>query len=302
MCGGGTPPPPKDNSVELLQMQLAADEAARLREEERQRLEQGQFDERLASAFDSSVAEAEQNIAGRGLDINEFLPLIMDDLQRAKGLVPNLDPTPQQYFSGVVDAALQGERDIRRGNYGRQIDAFAPFGFANSRIQGTLDDDAILAILEEDLTRARNEAQGAFDRGVLTQTGLTGAFNELDRQRSGVSARLQDLGGGVLEEGRQSLRDIADQGRTRASLYELGGQFNPLDFKSRIDNAFVDFRNALDSRLRGRVQPGSLFDTSSLLNIAGAAQGAQNTGVSLVGGTGKKTEDEERGLGSTGVF
>lgn len=300
MCGSSPPP---DHSVELRQMDL--DEQRRQEELQQQKDAQAlaDFNDRLNSSYTGALDAGKQSISSRGLEESEFLPLILSKLQSIKGSVPKLDASPGTYFEGAGDAALNQERDRRRSSFGSQFDKFANFGFDRNMIQDTLDDDTINAIIAEDEDRAINEANRARDRGSLNETGYKAATDSLGRQKFSINSRLQDLGAGVLEEGRNTLRNDASQGRQAAANYELGSTFNPLSYNDMINNDFTTFRNALAGRIRGKVGTAPLFDTSQLLNIGGAAQGAQNT--KTIGDlitTGANNDDEERGLGTTGAF
>jgi hypothetical protein len=300
MCGS---PAPKDNSVQLRQMEIA--EENRRREEEAKALaeKRTQFGTKVGSAFDTATEDARADLGSRGLDEAEFLPIIMRALQGARGGIPEFDPNPLSYFTGAAGGALTSERDRRRSKFTNDIDKFAPFNFADMRIGNTMDDDLITGMVGDDYNRAILEAQRQKDRGVLTDAGYTGAMQNIDRQRPGINARLQDTGGGLLEEGRQTLRNRANAGRQGASMYELGQQFSPLDTQNMIDQDFTNFRTTLADRLKAKVGTSPLFDTSDLLNVGGAAQGALNTkniGDLLV----QKPDEEEvaRGLGTVGAF
>lgn len=300
MCGSSPPP---DNSVQLRSMDIA--EENRRRDEEKAAKAEASMKHQanVGSAFDTATQDASADLAGRGLDENEFMPIIMRALQGARGSIPDLDPNPLSYFTGAAGGALTSERDRRRANYTNQIDKFAPFNFADMRIGNTMDDDLIGGMVGDDYNRAILEAERQRDRGVLNDTGFAGAKSNIERQRPGINARLQDTGGGLLEEGRQTLRNRANQGRQGASMYELGQQFQPLDTQNMIDQDFTNFRTTLADRLKSKVGTSPLFDTSDLLNVGGAAQGALNTkniGELLT----KKPDEEEvaRGLGTVGAF
>lgn len=300
MCGSS---PPEDHSVELRQMEIAEENKRRQEEAALKAENETKFQGRLGSAFDTASADASGELASRGLNEDEFLPMILKALQTARGSVPDLDANPYSYLSGVAGQTLNTERDRRRANYTNQIDKFAPFNFADMRIGNDLDDDVINGLIDDDLNRATLEAQRARDRGTLNDTGYTGAIENIGRQRSGINARLQDTGAGILEEGRQTLRNRANTGRQGASMYELGQTFNPLDTQNLIDQDYTNFRTSMADRLKGKIGTSPLFDTSDLLNVGGAAQGAinsKNIGDLLT----KKPEDDEaaRGLGTVGAF
>jgi hypothetical protein len=136
----------------------------------------------------------------------------------------------------------------------------------------------------------------------LGDQGITAALRNLNEQRSGINFNLQDLGGGILEEGRSSIANIANKARSGASAYNFGEQFDPFSFSTQINNRVADFTGSLGDALRSRAG-SDLFDTSNLLNIGGAAQGGQNFKLPVTNAqSSTNPTDKDRGLGTTGVF
>jgi hypothetical protein len=136
----------------------------------------------------------------------------------------------------------------------------------------------------------------------LGDQGITAALRNLNEQRSGINFNLQDLGGGILEEGRSSIANIANKARSGASAYNFGEQFDPFSFSTQINNRVADFTGSLGDALRARAG-SDLFDTSNLLNIGGAAQGGQNFKLPVTNvQSSTNPTDKDRGLGTTGVF
>lgn len=98
----------------------------------------------------------------------------------------------------------------------------------------------------------------------------------IDAQNANARLLLNQIGAAELERGRGNLRDIAATGRERASTLNLGDIFDAETVRTDIDNSANDFFAQLADNLKGST-PDDLFDVSNLANIAGAAQGAQNT-------------------------
>jgi hypothetical protein len=93
------------------------------------------------------------------------------------------------------------------------------------------------------------------------------------------------LSADLMATGRQSLQDIINKGMQAAGTVGLAQKYNPSLYNKQANTTAAAFRTGFEGKLRGRL-PGSLFDTSNLANIAGAAQGPQNTAfdpISLAG-------------------
>lgn len=318
MCGGGSAPPPVDPIAQaqaqiliqenqaLLDAQVRAEEAARALEELKK--QEAQFNTGLDSAVADAILRGRGLIEGMGLDVEQFLPLIEQEAQLVRRSVPHLDANPASYFGqDLAQTVLDRERDMQRQGFVTDIRDFAPLGFATAQFGDTSDDAILEAILLEQFTPANAQIQRAFDRGNLTQVGYNTALEQLDAQRTAGLARLQDVGGGVLTEGRNQLRDIVNLGLDRANTFELGQSFDPSSIQASLDAATTDFSNNLEGRIRSALGGEQLFNFEDIIARGGIAQGAQNPGAAApaiadVLAARENERNQQRGIGNVGVF
>jgi hypothetical protein len=299
MCGGGAP---KDRSVELQQVKFQQEQELARQEREREAAELAAFQERLGSAVEGARSNAFNQAEMQGFDVGELTPYIDNTIRSIQSTVPTGSENPNSFFNGTLEGALAAATGARRGQFNRQISSFAPTGFEDNLILDTMDDNAINSILDTEFGKAKTFVDNAAARGVLGNQGITAALRNLNEQRSGINFNLQDLGGGILEEGRSSIANIANKARSGASAYNFGEQFDPFSFSTQINNRVADFTGSLGDALRSRAG-SDLFDTSNLLNIGGAAQGGQNFKLPATNSqSSTNPTDKDRGLGTTGVF
>ena len=294
---------PPDNSVQLRQMELDAAEQERLRQAEEQRQLEAELAQLRSDALGFGRGSAQSYFSSQGLVPEDYTTAIDRELSNILSSVPRDDPNPSAYFSNVGQRVYDAEQEALRNRSLRDIDTFAPAGFATRRIESTLDDPIVAAIMAEQRAEADRIVQNMLDRGVITSTGYEGALRDLDRQSFGAQAILDQIGTGALESGRQSLRDIANQGRSAASTLRLGTPFDPYQVNTDIDRRFAEILSDLPGNIRGQVQ-GNLFDTSGLAAIAGATSGAQNTRfnpAALAGIVEPLEDDENRQPVNTGA-
>jgi hypothetical protein len=185
----------------------------------------------------------------------------------------------------------------------RGIDTVAPTGFASKRIDDTVDDSIIEAILAEQYQTGENYIRNLLDRGVVTNSGFEGARKNLEGQRAGAKSRLSETGMGLLNKGRGDAENLVNTDRSSVSNMRLGTAYDPYDLGTRLNNQFTDFFANLGDKFRA-ASPTNLFDTSGLAGIAGASQGAGNTvfNPQAVAGVGDDEDEDEDELNTGAVF
>ena len=301
--GGSSAPP--DRSVELRQLELDAAAAERERQAADEAKRIATFNQNLESARGLAQGSANDYFMSRGLDTANYSDPISREISRIAAGIPDTAANPSTYFDNIGENVYNREQDAARTRYSSQIDQFAPAGFATRRISNDIDDPFLDAILAEQRASADDTVRNMLDRGVITNTGYNAALADLNDQQYGAKARLNEIGLGVLEGGRQNLRDIANDARNTASNYMLGQTFIPSDYSGQIDREFSDFLQNLGGNIRSQVT-GNLFDTSGLAGIAGAAQGAQNTAFNPAAAAGivqnTKDDEEDRTNSSSSIF
>lgn len=313
MCGGGSAP--KDNSAEVARIEAEAAreqreaearaaEEARVRKEQEEAAKLADFENRLGNAFNTGVSGAERYFQSRGVDPSLYSADILEEANQRRGSVPQLAGEVGSYFSGLGEEVYQSLTDALRGRTQRTLNEIAPEGFARSRITDTADDDIIASILAEQRGDAENYASRLRDRGVITDTGLSAALEDIGKQANRGQFTLSELGSGILEGGRGGALDIVNRGRSRASTLDLGDTFDPYaQTGTELNNYFTDFLTNLGDRFRAQA-PTDLFDVSGLPVLAGAAQGAGNTAFDpkALAGLFDEEEEEEDTTNTGGVF
>lgn len=307
MSGGGGYPP--DNSVQLEQMQEAAAEKERQRQDALAATQKAELAQLRTDAISGAQGSAQSYFTNQGLDYNQYLPYITDEINQLASSVPRDDPSPGMYFKNAGALAYDNAQTSTRGKYGREFDQFAPQNFEYTRVNDQLDDPILQAILGEKRGDADKIVQNMLNRGVITQTGYNADEQNLDKQTDTARAQLNEIGSLALEGGRSNLRDVANRGRSAAQTSTLGESFDPYSYSSQIDSAFNDFVTNLGSSIRGKAS-APLFDTSGLAAIAGAGSGAQNTkfnpnalaGILGDDGTDSSTDPNRQSNAGTSVF
>ena len=168
---------------------------------------------------------------------------------------------------------------------------FAP-NFESSKVPFTLDDPYIAGIAGDQYNDADKIIQNMLARGVLTSGGAASAEADLQNQKPGVTAKLTDIGSGLISKEQSDLSGIGNKARQAAGNIQLGQTFDPSTYSTQADQSFNDFIGSLGDQIRAQV-PGKLFNTAGLAAIGGAGQGAGNTAFnpSAAAGTADDTTD-----------
>lgn len=274
MCGGGGAP--KDNSDKVAQIEAQAAEKARAEAAQREVQQRQEFDSRLGSSYNTGVESARQFFASRGLNPDDYMGAISGRANAVRSGIPALDANPGSYFSDLGQSVYDAEQAALRNKSLRGVNSIFSDDYSQKRVTNDLDDATINAILGEQQGTAENYVNNLLARGVITGSGSAAALKNIAGQKATANARLDEIGGGLLEGGRTKLNEIINGGRTRASNLELGDVFDPYSYQGQVDTSFTDFLNSLGNNLRAKA-PTDLFSTSGLAGVAGAAQGAGNT-------------------------
>lgn len=309
MCGGGSAPKDESANVARIEADAAreqreqearAAEEARIRQEQEEARQLADFESRLSNSFTGGVGGAEDYFRSRGVDPSLYGSDITREATERRSMVPKLAGETGSYFSGIGEEVYTNLQDALRQRSLRGINELAPEGFARTRIADTADDATIAAILAEQRGEAENFANNLRSRGVITDTGLSAALDDIGKQANRGQFTLSEFGSGLLEGGRGGAIDIANRGRSRASSLDLGENFDPYaSTGTELNNFFTDFLTNLGDRFRAQA-PQDLFDVSGLPVLAGAAQGAGNTAFDPAALAGIFDEEEEEETQPTG--
>lgn len=300
MCGDDTPPSPSPMqnaraSVWEQQQRAAIDERTRAAQQARDDAERarrtGEFNTNLDTAYNQSLGYAQNRVRDMGLNYDDYKDPIISEYQRQRGSIPQLDSNPGAYFGDdLVDRVLGRVRDTKRSQYGQQVNQFAGDGFADKAIGNEFDDNQLNSIYDEQYGDASSQLQRAFARGNLSPIGMSLAQKQLESQGAAGKSRLQDLGGGVLSRYRTELGDIGSKARTSAGSFELGGTFNPDDYKQQIESKKSEFGQRLTGDIRDATKGEQIFNVDDIIGKAGVSQGLYNP------------ESAQSNLGSSPIF
>ena len=231
-----------------------------------------------------------------------ILPSYETEITRALGTIPDMDPNPGSYLgTSLFENALSGAKTGARNKLTKRYEGEIGDDYENRFISDTADDELINKIISEQYTGANDYITRARDRGQLNDIGYNDAERNLTNARSGAVARANDLGMGVLETGRQGLRDIDKSARAKIADWDFGDQFDPSSYEGRIKSKAGEFTGGLEGRLRNAFGDTQFFDPDSLITKGTKAQGAVNTGASALKDA-MTEEERRRTAGSVGAF
>jgi hypothetical protein len=313
--GGGNPPPPPppDYAAQNKAAMELEDHRAKIAQEAQDRADQKKADQlaadktafqgKLGGAYNTAENYGRGQLSNMGVeDTYGIMSAYKTALDRAKGMVPELDANPGQYFgSDLWENTLSSERSAERNALTRGYETEVPTGFETTYIPDTADDALIESIIGGQYTEASDYLKRAKDRGTLNDVGYNTASTALNNQRSGAVARANELGKGVLETGRTSLKDIDKQARAGITNWDFGDKYDPASWSSKIKTGATDFTSGLEGKLRNSFGSTEFFDPEAFIAKGGKAQGSVNAGASALKDA-ISEEEKRRTAGSVGAF
>jgi hypothetical protein len=313
--GGGHPqsPPPPDPQAEAeAQMKLedhrakiAADALALSEQKKADQLaaDKVAFQGKLGGAYNTAETYGQGQLRNMGIeDTYGIMSSYKTALDRAKGIVPELDPNPGQYFgTDLWENTLSGERTAERGALTRGYEAEVPQGFEQTYIPDTADDALIEAIIGGQYGEATEYLDRAKARGSLNDVGYGTASTALKNAKAGAIAKGNELGLGVLETGRTSLKDIDKEARAGITNWDFGDTYDPTDWSGKIKTGASTFTSGLEGKLRNAFGETQFFDPEVFVAKGGKAQGAINPGSTALQDA-MTEEEKRRTAGSVGAF
>lgn len=270
------PEVPPDQSYAIAQMQqTAADKKAA-----QDKLDLDQHKKDLTALRDTGAAGARTStnnyFQNLGLDPSAYSGDISSQINDILSSIAPTEENPGAYFKNAgQDIYGNLTKQFQTRNQSDLDRIFSP-DFETKKVPLTIDDPYLSSIEKEQRGNADAIIQNMLKRGVLTNTGATGASADLDRQEAGVRGKLQGFGDAVVAGGQQKLKDVAQQARTTAGTLKLGQAFDPSTYSQNADQVFNDFVSSLGDQIKSKVT-GNLFQTNGLSAIGGASQGAGNT-------------------------
>ena len=313
--GGGSPPPPAppDYQAEArAQMQLEdhraelarqAQEVADKKAADKLEADKTAFQSRLGGAYATAKDYGSGKLRAMGIDDTYGIMSAYENaLNRAKANVPELDPTPGTYLgTDIWDTTTGDIRTGQRNKLTRGYEAEVPQGFETTYIPDTADDDLINSIINEQFGEATEYVDRAKARGTLNETGYGTASRGLSQAKSGAIARANELGLGVLETGRTSLKDIDKQARSGLTNWDFGDTWDTDAWGGKIKTGAETFKGGLEGKLRNAFGGTEFFDPEAFIAKGGKAQGATNAGATALQDA-ISEEEKRRTAGSVGAF
>jgi len=311
--GGPSPPPAPDPMAEARAAQQLEDaraetaEKARVAQEARDATklanDRTAYQGRLGAATNAARNYGTSRLAQLGIEDTYGIGSAYEsELNRALGSIPELDPNPGSYLgTSLFENALSGARTGQRSNLTRRYEQAVPEGYETSFLPDTSDDALIESIIGGQFGETQESLQRARDRGQLNETGYNIALRNLTNARSGATARANELGLGVLETGRESLRDIDRSARQNIADWDFGDTVDTSGYEGRMRTAATGFTGGLEGRLRNAFGTTQFFDPEALITAGGRGQGATNTGAAALQGA-MSEEERKRTTGSVGAF
>lgn len=284
---------------------LRAEQLAREQAQEQQRLER--YTSGLTTAQQNAQQRGSTLLQQRGLEGDEYNNIIQQAILGASQSVPYLADNPGAYFAdSIFDQALNQYQSGQRDQYTRGVDQFFRPGFDSVAFADTADDTILADILNSQRGDATRAIEMARSRGNLDSTGYNAAMSELDRMFNAGMSTAQTLGGGVLSNYRQQLKDIGGEARSAASGYTLGGNFDLGDYTNRYESTLGDLQGRLAGDITSALSGQNFFDLGDILTRGGNAQGPINPRTTLPSllAERERVRDSERGqnTGSAGTF
>jgi hypothetical protein len=293
---------PPDNSMQIEAMRQQQAQEARAAEDRKEKARKEELLGLRTAAGTSGRTSAEDYFRQQGLDAGQYAGDIGSKVNKTMAGISADDPNPGAAFADIGQSLFGELEGGARSKAGRDLDQMFSPDFEMKRLGLTVDDPYLAGVEAEQRSSADEILRRMLERGVITDTGYAAGAADLDKQAAGVKSRLNEIGTGLLGTGQQSLRDVANRGRTAASTLKLGTAFDPNSFGSEADRITSEFLANLGTGIRSRIT-GNLFSTGGLGATAGGAQGGQNTafnpGVTagIDAGTPKDEEDEEATTG-----
>lgn len=155
-----------------------------------------------------------------------------------------------------------------------EIDALLPSGFEKTAVTSSMLDPFISSAQKAQKASAQDVIARLLRRGQLTESGRLGAQSALDLQDPGVRTALSNYGEGILGSERDTLRTLANVGRTAAGS-QTGEFFDPDPYKSDVDKELASFTTGLPGKFSSGV-PTGLYTTANLAGAGGGVTGPEN--------------------------
>ena len=245
---------------DILSQRYSPEQIQILRNEARNKLSQGKFDEILA------------NTTNPGLSDEEFNKILASGIER-RNTDLGANVTQQQFdqgFEGLTGEGILGqETDLRKQAFNRDLDqTFSGKAF------DPIDDEIINSIVEERQGPARQQVGNFVARGNFNPIGGRSANEFLTNQEESARNRVRDVGSSVLGGTQQNINFVGDDARSAISGYKLGDDlFDATPFNEQRQGLIEGQQASLGEDIRGSLGSEPLFDINKALQSGGRVQG-----------------------------
>lgn len=292
----------------LMDIGLTPQAIATLKQEARNQLAQGKFDELTNGSVGNPFIREGQTEEQRAAAEEEFKKVMAGGIESYNTSLGSGPITQAQWDATFNDPALG--QNILDKELGLRIDA-SKAGidkvFSDKPFDFSLDDTVINSILDDQQQTAATNVANFEARGNLNALGGRTAQSELARQREKANTTLQGLGEGVLNSYTSQANDLKNSFYDQAGQYKLGDELFSVDpVKQQYDQFYSDKVGSLEKDLLNSVGQQQLFNTTDAIKSAGASQGLVSgapTNSSLLdtlAARASEAQRKERTLGSRG--
>jgi len=290
----------------------AASEAAAAKAEAQRIADLQAFNTRLDSAYGLAQNNVNQYFTGLGIDPNMYADAITSRLNTQRALVPQLDPNPMAAFGDNLGQQIVGDLTSNAQSRARtQLDSLFGSNYSANELPLGLVDPIVDRILTERFNPLSDQLQNAQLRGILTQTGLSGAQNQLEQDRTAGRSTVSRLGTNVLMSDRGDVDQYLTGAYNTASNMPLlaAPTFDPNVFYNEAEGRTERYRDNLYGDTLNAVGNTQFSDITKLLNAGGIAQGPYDptltnpiSPVSAGSIAQSALNNQKRGLGTQGQF
>ena len=234
---GASPPP--DNSAQVEAMREQAQREAQAAADQKAQQHLTDLGNLRTTARAGATGSVNDYFNQHGVDPSAYSGSIETQLNNMLSGISPSDENPGASFTGAGQSiwdALTTAGQTKAMNTVNQN--FAP-NFESSKVPFTLDDPYIAGIAGDQYNDADKIIQNMLARGVLTSSGAASAEADLANQKPGVTAKLTDIGSGLISKEQSDLSGIGNKARQTAGNIQLGQTFDPSTYTTRQTNPLM---------------------------------------------------------------
>jgi hypothetical protein len=246
-------------------------EAKRLQDVEQSRT-------RTQSAYNNALEYGKSKLSGKGInDSFGIMDLYRAELDRARGMVPEVTDNPGSFFSNdLYDTAYDTARNKYRSTIDSEFDSTFGDTYAQDYFADTMDDSIIDSVLGRQRTDAMAALDASLARGKINQFGYDQALADLEDMGKVGRSKANDLGMGVISKYRTNLGDRVGKYDRQIDTIDFTDNWNFDNAKKDITGFGDSMKGSLEGDILSAIGDTSFFDTSKLIAKAGERGGVFN--------------------------